>query len=282
MHGDERQLGGFAALTAPLLFAHRGASQEHAENTLPAFEAALALGADVIESDVHLTRDGQPVLAHDEDGARLAGDPRAIAACTLAEVQRWNLAGASGGDARIPTLDAALEQLPTACFNLDLKTRDVRLVERALAVIARHKAHARVLLTSFEASVTERLREKGYQGPIGLSQREAVWAVFAPSIVLRARRAVFTRPGVRLQIPVRAYGIPLARAALIDKLHALGLPVDYWVVNAPSEAEHLLDLGAAGIVTDDVRAIAAVFAHGPRTAAWRARHGSPATTNGAS
>jgi glycerophosphoryl diester phosphodiesterase len=274
MHDGERARGGFSAVSGPLLFAHRGASAEHVENTLPAFEAALRLGADVIESDVHLTRDGHPVLAHDADGARVAGDPRAIAECTLAEAQRWNLAGPSSPavSAHMPALDEALAALPNACFNLDLKATDPRLAERVLEIVARHGAEPRVLLTSFDSVVTRNLRRLDYRGSVGLCQAEAVWAVFAPALLLRARRAVFGRSGVRLQIPVRSWGIPLARGALIAKLRELSLPVDYWVINDPAQAERLLELGAAGIVTDDVRGMASVFARSSMTAAWRARH----------
>lgn len=270
----EHNQSGFGDLAGPLLIAHRGASAEHVENTLPAFEAALGLGADVIESDVHVTRDGHPVLAHDDDGSRVAGDLRRIAQCTLAEVEGWDLSRTLPGAelCSIPTLDAALTRLPNALYNLDLKSHDLRTVPRVIEVIARHRAEPRVLLTSFSARITQHFRATGYKGPVGLGQAEAVWAVFAPSLVLRARAAVFGREGTRLQVPVRSAGMPLARRGLIRKLHALALPIDYWVINDVSEAEQLLELGAQGIVTDDVRSMAKLFARSPRTAAWRARH----------
>jgi len=270
----DKNQSGFGALSGPLLIAHRGASAEHVENTLPAFEAALGLGADVIESDVHVTRDGHPMLAHDDDGSRVAGDPRKIAQCTLAEVESWDLSRTLPGSeaCSIPTLDAALTRVPQALYNLDLKSHDPRAVPRVLEVIARHHAEPRVLLTSFSARITQQFRSEGYKGPVGLGQAEAVWAVFAPSLLLRARAAIFGRSGTRLQIPVRSAGIPLARRALIRKLQRLAIPIDYWVINGTSEAEQLLELGAQGIVTDDVRTMAKLFARSPHTAAWRARH----------
>jgi glycerophosphoryl diester phosphodiesterase len=265
----------FAALQGPVLIAHRGASAEHVENTLPAFEGALALGADVIESDVHLTRDGQPVLAHDEDGSRVAGDPRLISACALAEIERWDLSRALPGSpsCRIPTLDAALERLPNALFNLDLKTHDTGNVPRVLEVIARHRAEPRVLLTSFSAANTRAIRARGYTGPVGLGQAEAALAVFAPLGFLKRWRGVFDRSGTRLQIPTRAYGIPLGRSTLVGKLAALAVPIDYWVINDLAQAQRLLELGAMGIVTDDVRGVAQLFEASPLTSAWRSRHG---------
>lgn len=256
------------------MIAHRGASAEHVENTLPAFEAALALGADVLESDIHVTRDGHPVLAHDADGSRVAGDPRAIAACSLAEVERWDLSRVLPGSVPvgIPTLAETLARLPHALLNLDLKSDDPRTVPQVLGVIAKHRAEPRVLLTSFSATITQQFRAHGYAGPVGLGQAEAVLAVFAPRLLLGLRSSVFGRTGTRLQIPVRSNGIPLARRSLVSKLRALGIPVDYWVINDAREGAALLELGAAGIVTDDVRAMARLFATRPETRAWRERH----------
>jgi glycerophosphoryl diester phosphodiesterase len=264
---------GCNALVGPILLAHRGACLEHVENTLPAFEAALALGADVIESDLHVCRDGTPVLSHDADGARLAGEPRAIAQCMLEEVACWKLTCEGAIEPScIATLDAALARFPSARWNLDVKLHDPRALPAVLAVIARHRAEPRVLLTSFSARVTRALRTLGYGGAIGLAQTEAIAAVFTPLALLRAVRPQFVRPGARLQIPTRSAGIPLARRALIAKLLALDLPIDYWVINDPREAEHLLALGAQGIVTDDLRAMTALFERSSFTAGWRARH----------
>ena len=75
---------------APLLFAHRGASRELPENTLPAFRRAVEIGVDYLETDAHLTRDGQVVLAHDPSGERMAGEPCLIRDRTLGQVQRWD------------------------------------------------------------------------------------------------------------------------------------------------------------------------------------------------
>ena len=58
-------MGDFDALVFPLVVAHRGASSTHPENTVAAFDAAVASGADVVELDVRLTSDGVPVVLHD-------------------------------------------------------------------------------------------------------------------------------------------------------------------------------------------------------------------------
>jgi glycerophosphoryl diester phosphodiesterase len=258
--------------SGPLLFAHRGAPLEQPENTLEGFARALAAGADVLELDVHMSRDGHVVVSHDADGLRAAGDARAIASCTLAEIKTWDLAVHFGaercvGAVRVPTLDEVLAAFPTARLNVDVKQERPDMLPALLAVIRDHAAEPRVLLTSFSSVTTQRIRSLGYRGAIGLGRTEALRVAFFPRIVLPHVAA-----GARLQIPLRFGALPLDRAWLIGKMHRLGIAVDYWVVNDVGQAERLLELGADGIVTDDTAAMAALFARSPRTRGWRARH----------
>jgi glycerophosphoryl diester phosphodiesterase len=248
----------------PLLYAHRGARLEHPENSLEAFSAALAAGADALEIDVHMTRDGHPVVAHDGDGRRTAGVAREIRNCTLVEIKHWDL----GATVRMPTLEETLSAFPDALLNVDVKQTRPDMVPALIALIARHRAQARVLLTSFLSATTQRIRTLGYQGPTGLGRAEALRAVFAPGPVL----ARWPLAGGRLQIPVRSGPLRLDRALLVSKMHAHGIAVDYWVVDDAVEAERLLELGADGIVCDDPRRMAELYARSPHTAGWRARH----------
>ncbi len=271
---------GWRALQGPLLYAHRGARLEQPENTLPAFAAALQAGADALEIDVHMTRDRHVVVAHDPDGARTAGVARAIRDCSLAAVQGWDLTRGCGGpdaraSARVPTLDETLREFPSALLNVDVKPPEPEVLGPLLRVIAQHAAEPRVLLTSFSSATTARIRALGYRGPTGMGRAEAARAVLAPGPLLRRLRP----RGQRLQLPLRAGPLRLDRAALVRKAHALGVAVDYWVVDDRALAERLLALGADGIVSDDPRAMAALFACSAYTQGWRARH--PALAGGA-
>jgi glycerophosphoryl diester phosphodiesterase len=252
----------------PLLYAHRGARVEYPENSLLAFEAALAQGADVLELDVHLSRDGVPVVHHDPTGARTAGVRRELRHCTLEELRAWDIGRGPHEQVRVPTLAEVLDRFPEAPLNVDLKQLEPDMTAAVLRVIAERAAEPRVLLTSFSAEVLQRVVGAGYTGPLGLSRRDAFKAFFAPAALLR-RVAL---PGVRLQIPPRHGVLDLSRRGFIDKLHALGLAVDYWVVNDQAQAQALLERGADGIVTDVPRIMAPLFAASPRAAGWRARH----------
>jgi glycerophosphoryl diester phosphodiesterase len=234
------------------------------ENTLEAFERAIELGADAIETDAHLTQDGHVVLSHDPRGARMCGVDVAIADASLAEVRAWDagarFVSASAARAtrpfRVPTLEEALGALPGVPFNVDAKSGHPQMVPRLLDAIARAKAEDRVLVASFDARTLRDVRARGYRGKTGLAQAEVLRLLALP----RALLAFFPLQGAAAQIPYRAYGIDLGTRAVIDKCHAVGLGVHYWTVNEAPLAERLLAAGADAIMTDDPRAIAPVFA----------------------
>lgn len=259
------------APVGPLLFSHRGAASETlVENTLPAFRSALELGADVLELDVHASRDGEVIVSHDATGERLAGTPAKIANTSARELMSWPLRACAGAPPqRLTTLDELLRALPGARLNIDVKQSEPDMSGPLLATIERHRAAPRVLLTSFSSRLLRRIERMGYAGPIGMGQVDAIRAAFLPTLLNRVTQLRRTR----VQIPTTYAGIDLDQPWLIDKLHAQGMLVDYWVVNDAETMTRLLDIGADGIVTDDVECAANVFQAHPRTAGYRERHG---------
>lgn len=254
-----------SSLPHPTLYAHRGAAAECPENTVQAFRRALDLGADAIETDVHVTADGHAVLAHDPDGARTAGVARAIRELTLAEVQRWNVGArfvAADGSRPfrdvgcvVPTLAHALRELPGVRFNVDIKP-GVAAVGPVLDAVRGAGAPDRVLLTSFSSAALREVRRRSYEGPTGLGQSEALRLLTASTASLRARPL----GGSAAQLPVKLGPIPIATRRTIARAHALGLRVDFWTINRVDVARALLAMGADGIVSDDPRTLAPLFA----------------------
>lgn len=247
------------------LYAHRGASALLPENTLPAFERGLADGANALELDVHLTRDGHVVVSHDGTGRRMAGRPELIAASTLDEVRRWDVGWGfesatksrpfvSKGFA-VPTFAEVLEAFPVP-LNVDLKPRDPALVRAALELVARHGAAERVRLASFHDANLDEVRRLGYPGPLGMTPREVRWLVLAPHWLSRR----FPPRGTAMQIPPRTGPFRFDTKRLVEHAHAMGLRVDYWVINDPAQARQLLEVGADGLMTDDPARIRPVFA----------------------
>src|SRR5262245_45669776 len=114
------------------LYAHRGASIERPENTLPAFEGAVEIGVDVLEMDVHLTRDEHLIVMHDDSAFRTCGAQVAWRDIDLEEAQRldagWGFVASDGSrpfagkGIRVPTFVEVLERFPTTHLNVDLKS----------------------------------------------------------------------------------------------------------------------------------------------------------------
>jgi glycerophosphoryl diester phosphodiesterase len=223
------------------VYAHRGASLECPENTLPAFRRALELGADALETDAHVTSDGVLVLSHDPDGGRVFGVPRRIAECTFAEVRSWGA----------PSLEEVVREFPGVPLNVDLKIEAAAL---AVDTLRRLGAEEQVILASFRSSTLRRVRALGYRGATSLGRSEVARVLSIPAV---AQRGPLACRGRAAQLP-----LSLAQPWVVARCHAVGLRVDYWTVNDPAQARRLLALGADGIMTDDPARIVPVVRAG--------------------
>ncbi len=243
---------------AVIVYAHRGASAELPENTIEAFARALEVGADALEGDLHASRDGHVVVAHDDDGARMAGLSVPIASCSLEELRRWDVGArfvprtpaagppsVSRGPFRMPTLAELLEAFPSATLNLDVKAPSA--ISEAIRTIRRASASSRVLLTSFSDATLRAVRAHGYEGPTGLARDEVLRVLALGPLAL----GPFRPRGRRAQLPARVGPIALARRGVLARLRSLGLAVDFWGVDDASEARRLEALGVDGVMTDD-------------------------------
>jgi glycerophosphoryl diester phosphodiesterase len=241
------------------LYAHRGASAERPENTMPAFERALEIGVDALEMDVHLTRDAHLIVAHDPTAARMAGAQVAWAELDLADARRldagWGFIDPDGlrpfaGKAiGVPAFEDVLDAFPDTRINVDIKGD--RAVGLMLDLIRRKRADGRVTLASFQLRTLVAVRRQGYGGETALSQGEVATLLGLPAMLWRQ----LPLTGTAAQVPIRAGRIRFDRAAFIAKCHSIGLRVDFWTVDDRAEAARLLELGADGIITNDPGAI---------------------------
>lgn len=233
----------------PRVLAHRGfvppAESDAVENSLTAFAAAHAIGAQYVESDCHLTADGQVVLFHDDDLSRVTGDPRRVSDVRLSELAR--IMADRGG---LATAADALDAFPTLRFNLDVKAAAAALPLGR--IVARHAD--RVLLTSFSDSrrraALDAARAAGGL-PATSAGRETLLRVIAavgagtPALVRRALTGVDA-----LQVPERAGALRVVTPRLLRAVHRHDVEVHVWTVNDPSDMTRLLDAGVDGLVTD--------------------------------
>ena len=250
----------FFDVPVPTVIGHRGASGELPENTLESFERAVAQGAAILESDVHVSRDGALVLIHDDELGRTTDGSGRVADHTLAELRaldaghRFSPRGDGrfpyrGRGVRIPTLEKALEAFPHVHWNLELKERIPALIEKTVALVRRAGREGSVLLAAAEDEIMADLR--AHLAKTGA--RPAVGA--AAGDVLRFLHAALAGepppPGpMALQVPPDFGGRPLVTREFVAHAHAHGLVVHVWTINEPAEIERLLDLGVDGIMSD--------------------------------
>lgn len=212
-----------------LNIAHRGASQDAPENTLAAFELAIEQGADMIETDLHLLRDGAIALYHDDEirGA-------AVGALTLAEL-RERLPAA-------PTLQETLDRFGARIpFNLEIKSPpsgDYAGLERlALAEVGRRGLLERTLFSSFSDTVLARLRELEPRARLGT----LVW-------VRQPRRPV--ERATRVGAEALHLHVALATDDAVRAAHGAGLRVNVYTVDDATVQLRLRTAGVDGIFTN--------------------------------
>lgn len=242
----------YLELPGPRVFAHRGlvtaedAARGIAENTVAAFEAAIAAGADYVETDCHLTRDGKVVLFHDASLERVTGDPRRLSDVTYAELQR--LMADRGG---LGTLDEVLAAYPQTRFNIDVKAPAA--AEAAGRIVGPHAN--RTLITGFSDAVREAtLRSAAQVSALrpatspGRSRLIRLVLALAVGAVGTATRLLGDLDA--LQIPEKQGAIPVLTPRLIETAHRSGVEVHVWTINDPARMIDLVSLGADGVVTD--------------------------------
>lgn len=157
----------------PVVMAHRGASDELPENTLAAFERALAQGAAVLETDLRFTRDDELVLMHDATVDRTMQGSGAVAELTLADVKKFRARAATPSDEPVPTLGELLEftraqRIPLALELKDDRFLDTRAAGRLIELLARQDALDRVVLVSFNLQRLQTCKQVAPAIPIGM------------------------------------------------------------------------------------------------------------------
>ncbi len=240
----------------PRLFGHRGAAGEAPENTIESFRLALEQGADIIETDVRGSREGEIVVIHDASVDRTTDGSGAVVDLELARVReldagfRFSRDGGKtypfrGTGLRIPTLAEVIEELPGIPLNIEIKQESPSIVERVVE-LARSAARP-LVLASANDSIMRRVRELAPDIPTSFSAREIVDFVRA---VLAGAEPPVPHGARALQIPPDYGGIMLVTEQLVEAAHRVGVEIHVWTINDTGEMGRLLDLGVDGIMTD--------------------------------
>lgn len=244
----------------PVLIGHRGSPTESPENTMASFRRSLAQGAEMLELDVRLSRDGVPVVIHDEGLRRVTGRPGTVGRRTWRHLSGLD-AGAWFDPAfqgeRLPTLEQALSELAFRVpINVELKFRrsdPAPLVRAVAGVIRRLDLSRRVLVSSFRHDALPRVEEELpgvltaplYDVTMGPPGREALERLERQA--LRQDR----QPG-DVPFPGRVVNLhhALATEAVVKAVAERGGSVVAWTVDHPDQALRLASLGVAGLISN--------------------------------
>lgn len=241
------------------IVAHRGASAREAENTIEAFELAIAAGADAVELDVRMTATGVPVVLHDADLARTTDASGLVASLTLPDVRRARIRTAAGGWTRVPTLAEAL-RCCAGRIGVDIEVKNVpgepdyepdrqRAVEATLATLDALGFADPVLISSFNPLAIAEARRLAPDVPTGL--------LTPPSVEADAAVAYARAEGHAWALPAVDRVRDRDAAALAAAAHGAGVRVGTWVVDDPGEALELFAAGVDAVATNDPGPIAA-------------------------
>ena len=228
----------------PLIWAHRGASGHAPENTLPAFQLAADMGADGVELDVQLTRDGEIVVCHDETLDRTSGGKGRIQDYTLAELKRLDFSNGNLAyeGVRIPTLEEVLKLLtPTRLtVNIEIKTGVVfyeGIEEKTLNLVHGMNWDDRVIYSSFNHETLRTIRRLNPEAGTGVLYGDGLVNVvsYARSLGARALHPWFCN----LQYP----GFP-------EECRENGMEINVWTVNSISQLQTCGRLGVHAVITN--------------------------------
>lgn len=262
-------LAGCMTLISPEMWAaekievqgHRGARAMRPENTMPAFEYAIAQGVDVLELDLGITKDGVVVVSHDSflkaPICKGPGEQAVIYKSTLAELRQWDCGAIQNPlfktqntvpGTRIPTLDEVFGLASKGKFRFNIETKidprepdmtapPAEFARRTLEVIRKHRLESRVMIQSFDFRTLHEMKK------------------LAPEIALVALYSGPARSFVEIAKEAGADTISpeykLVTSEEVKTAHAAGLKVVPWTPNQPQEWARLISAGVDAIITDD-------------------------------
>ncbi len=233
--------------------AHRGGRLLRPAHTLVAYENALAVGADMIEVDLHASSDGVLVSIHDatvDDTTDGTGKVKEMTWAQLAALDAGYRFTTDGGKTfpwrgkglRIARLDEVLTAFPKTWMSAEIKQSTPDIVEPVMAMFEQHNAMARTIFSSFSDPVLKAMRARRPDALTALGLSEfLIFMALEPTDL-----ATYEAPAPFIQPPD-----DLVDAQLVTRAHQFGMKVQPWTVNGEARMKALLALGVDGLFTDD-------------------------------
>ena len=240
----------------PLVFGHRGGSRLAPENTVAAFDRAVAEGVDGLELDVRLSKDGDVVVCHDARLDRTCDRAGAVAEFTAAELAVVD-AGCRFTDADgrhpfrglgigVPTLREVLARFPAHPIIVEMKDDTPAMAEAAVGVVREAGGLGRVCFGSFSSGVLRRARRLAPAAASSGSRTEVLHAIFWAHL---GWLPLFRRYQA-LQVPEGREGVRVVTPWFVRAANRAGVPVQVWIVDGTDDIRRLLDWGVNALITD--------------------------------
>ncbi|MBK8900035.1 MAG: glycerophosphodiester phosphodiesterase [Anaerolineaceae bacterium] len=246
-----------------MVIAHQGGEWLRPTNTLLAFDHAVELGVDVLEMDIHQTKDGAIVLMHDATVDRTTDGSGAIKEMTLDEVRALDAGyywtdddGATypyrGQGIQVPTLEEMFQRYPDMRMNIEIKQETPGMVRPFCQLIHTYNMQDKVLVATFHKATVEEFRAEC---------PDVITSMVEPEIQLffglnaAYLGALFQAPGTAFQVPTTS-SLPLIGEVdviterFVRVAHSHNIQVHAWTINDTAEMERLIALGVDGIITD--------------------------------
>jgi glycerophosphoryl diester phosphodiesterase len=251
----------YSGVTRPLVIAHQGGDGVWPGDTMYAFEKAVEIGADVLEMDAHITKDGHIILMHDETVDDTTDGTGLIEEMTLAELKQldaaydWSNDGGQtfpyrGQGIQVTTLADVFEKFPQMRYAIEIKKSGIPLEQPLCDLIRRYDMQDKVLIASFHDAVMQNFRVTCPEVATSASRGEVTKFVILGKVFLSGLVAPAYQSIQPPYDPEESYNIPIMTKRFIREAHARNIRVEPWTVDDPALMEQYIEWGVDGIITD--------------------------------
>ncbi|HNA89194.1 MAG TPA: glycerophosphodiester phosphodiesterase [Anaerolineales bacterium] len=244
--------------TRPLVIAHQGGDGLWPGETMFAYQSAVDLGVDVLEMDIHITKDGVLVLMHDETVDRTTDGTGEIESMTLEELKKLDAGydwspddGVTfpyrGSGLTVATLEEVFTAFPNMHMTIEIKKTNTSMAEPFCQLIREYHMQDKVLVASFH---DERLKEFRAECPeVATSSAKNETTIFV--LMTKGFLSGFYSPVFHsLQVPEESGGITVMTESFVKASHARNLAVEPWTINDEETMRKFIAWGVDGIITD--------------------------------
>lgn len=240
-------------MNKPKIIAHRGANRYAPQNTIPAFEKAIELGADGTETDVHSTKDGYIVICHNDTVDEMSNGTGAIGSYMFEDIRKLDFGSKFSKDfagVTLPTVEEYLECMQKSdklsIMNIEIKpckTDRADIVRKAIDAAKAYGLFDKLLISSFDYKML--IEAKKYEPKCKTAYLYPIYGQIVTKWLCQPLRLA-KRIGCDAMHPHKAF----ATKSLVRRAHAAGMKVNAWTVDEEKDIIKMLENGVDGIITD--------------------------------